>query len=344
MKVVFYGSLIHHLPPTLIAKVKTPWTIERFLEKDAKEDFARALADADVLISMVWNGDFPPAPRLKLIQSPGTGVDFIDFAAVPRGVRVCNCYGHAEGTAEYVMLALLLWCQTSFVPADASFRHERSWRYSGRVNGPIMGELYGKTVGIVGLGSIGRRVAELLSPFGVRLLATAWRADDGRAAALGARAVPIDQLLMESDVVTLHLRVTPETTGFLSKERLASMKPTAVLVNTSRGALVDSAALVQALRSGRLAGAALDVFIGGLAKDISGKDQPCLHPVSLQEAGQLVAHKRCIVTHQKRQGKPRGGSFWMPGRQHKEFGVRLQPLIEIGEILLATPDEFRQLL
>ena len=87
MKAVFYGSLIHHLPPTLLAKVKTPWTTERFLEKDPQEDFARALADADVLISMVWNKDFPRAPQLKLIQSPGTGVDFIDFASVPPGVR-----------------------------------------------------------------------------------------------------------------------------------------------------------------------------------------------------------------------------------------------------------------
>ena len=170
MKVVFYGSLIHHLPPTLLAKVKTPWRTERFLEKDPRDDFARALVDADVLISMAWDKTFPPAPQLKLIQSPGTGVDFIDFAAVPPGVRVCNCYGHAEGTAEYVMLALLLWCQTSFVPSDASFRKERSWRYSGRVNGPIMGELYGSTVGILGLGAIARAVAGRLQGFGVSVI------------------------------------------------------------------------------------------------------------------------------------------------------------------------------
>jgi D-3-phosphoglycerate dehydrogenase len=103
-------------------------------------------------------------------------------------------------------------------------------------------------------------VAELAAPFGVQLLATSWRPDQGRAAALGARGVGVETLLRESDVVSLHLRLTPETRQFLDRERLALMKPAAVLVNTARGALVDSAALVEALSSGRLAGAALDVF------------------------------------------------------------------------------------
>jgi phosphoglycerate dehydrogenase-like enzyme len=260
MKVVFYGSLIHHLPPTLLAKVKTPWAIERFLEKDPREDFARALADADVLISLVWNKSFPPAPQLKLLQSPGTGVDFIDFAAVPPGVRVCNCYGHAEGTAEYVMLALLLWCQTSFVPSHESFRTERSWRYSGRVNGPIMGELYGKTVGIVGLGAIGRAVAERLQGFGARV----------HGCNRTLREVPyvdaqyplgeIDAFLGQCDFVVVAAALAPETERLFDAKRFAAMKPSAVFVNVSRGQVADEDALWTALKEKRIRGATLDVW------------------------------------------------------------------------------------
>ncbi|HEX9184627.1 MAG TPA: 2-hydroxyacid dehydrogenase [Burkholderiales bacterium] len=260
MKVVFYGSLIHHLPPTLLGKVKTPWTTERFLEKDPKEDFARALADADVLISMVWNKAFPPAPRLRLIQSPGTGVDFIDFTAVPPGVRVCNCYGHAEGTAEYVMLALLLWCQTSFVPSDASFRNERSWRYSGRVNGPIMGELYGSTVGIVGLGAIGRAVAERLQGFGVSVIGCNRTLREVPNVQAQYPLHRIDEFLAKCDYVVVAAALAPETERLFDAQRFAAMKPSAVFINVGRGPIADEDALWTALKEKRIRGATLDVW------------------------------------------------------------------------------------
>jgi phosphoglycerate dehydrogenase-like enzyme len=121
-------------------------------------------------------------------------------------------------------------------------------------------QLEGHTVGLIGLGAIGGRVAQLLGPFGVRLLATTYGPDAGRAAAAGARHVPIETLLRESDIVSLHLRLGADTQGYLGRDRLALMKPTAFLVNTARGGLVDKAALLDALRAGCLAGAALDVF------------------------------------------------------------------------------------
>lgn len=267
MKVVFYGSLIHHLPPTLLSKVKTPWEVERFLESDPREALSRALADADVLISLVWNASFPRAPQLKLIQSPGTGVDFIDFKAVPDGVRVCNCYGHAECTAEYVMLALLLWCQTSFLPSHESFRAERSWRYSGRVNGPIMGELYGKTVGIVGLGAIGRAVAERLQGFGVTVLGcNRTRRDEPHVERVYGLA-EIDEFLAECDYVVVAAALAPETGRLIDARRIAAMKPSAVLVNVGRGAIVDEDALYAALKEKRIRGATLDVWYAYPSKD-----------------------------------------------------------------------------
>lgn len=277
MKAVFYGSLIHHLTDTLLAKVRTPWSVERFLESDAKEELARALAGADVLISLVWNASFPRAPQLKLIQSPGTGVDFIDFAAVPEGVRVCNCYGHAEGTAEYVMLALLLWCHVNFLPGARSFREERSWRYSGRVNGPINDELYGKTVGVLGLGAIGRAVAERAKGFGTRVIGC------NRT----RREVPhvdrlygldeIDAFLAECDFVIVAAALAPETEGLVDAGRFAAMKPSAVLVNVGRGPIVDEDALYAALKDKRIRGATLDVWYAYPSKD-SLTIAPSKHP------------------------------------------------------------------
>jgi phosphoglycerate dehydrogenase-like enzyme len=187
-------------------------------------------------------------------------VDFIDFAAVPPGVRVCNCYGHAEGTAEYVMLALLLWCQTSFVPSDASFRNERSWRFSGRVNGPIMGELYGKTVGIVGLGTIGRAVAERLQGFGARVLGCNRTLRDVPHVDAQFPLERIDEFLPQCDYVVVAAALAPETERLFCAKRFAAMKPTAVFVNVGRGQVADEDALWTALKEKRIRGATLDVW------------------------------------------------------------------------------------
>ena len=267
MKVVFYGSLIHHLTDILLSKVKTSWTTSRFLESDPQEDLARALAGADVLISLVWNKTFPAAPKLKLIQSPGTGVDFIDFAAIPPGVRVCNCYGHAEGTAEYVMLGLLLWCQKSFVPAHQSFRTERNWRYSGRVNGPINEELYGKTVGILGLGAIGKAVAERAKGFGTRVLGCNRTLREVPHVDAQFPLARIDEFLAECDFVVIAAALVPETERLIDAKRFAKMKRSAVLVNVGRGHIVEEDALYAALKDKRIRGATLDVWYAYPSKD-----------------------------------------------------------------------------
>lgn len=277
MKVVFYGSLIHHLPPTLLSKVNTPWQVERFLESDPKDALARSLAEADALISLVWNASFPSAPRLKLIQSPATGVDFIDLKAVPAGVRVCNCYGHAEGTAEYVMLAILLWCHVHFLPGAQSFREEGSWRYSGRVNGPINEELYGRTVGIVGLGAIGRAVAERAKGFGTRVLGcNRTRREEPHVDRLYALE-QIDAFLAECDFVVVAAALAPETERLIDARRFNAMKRSAVLVNVGRGAIVDEDALYSALKEKRIRGATLDVWYAYPSKD-SLTVAPSKHP------------------------------------------------------------------
>jgi D-3-phosphoglycerate dehydrogenase len=226
---------------------------------DQTAELIRRIGDAEVVINIRAHAKFTDAvlagcPRLRLISVWGTGTDNVDLDACrARGVAVSNTPGvNARAVAEHT-LALML-AVTRRIPAM-----DRDTRAGQWPRGMLV-QLEGRTIGLIGLGAIGSRVAELLKPFGVRLLAATYGPDGGRAAALGARHVPVETLLRESDIVSLHLLLSADTRGYLGRDRLALMKPTAFLVNTARGAIVDKAALLDALREGRIAGAALDVF------------------------------------------------------------------------------------
>lgn len=259
MKVVFYGTLIHHLKDLFLKKAKTPWSVERFLEHDPKVRLAAALAEADALITMAWDRSFPAAPRMRLLQSPGTGYEGIDLAALAPQVAVCNSYGHAEGVAEYTLLAMLLWC-VQFEEAERSFR-AGSWRYSGRMNGPINEELYGKTVGIVGLGSIGLAVAQRAAAFGMRVLGcNRTLRPDIRTVERQYPLAEIDAMLRESDYVVVAPALAPETLHLIDRARFAAMKPGAVLINVGRGTIVEEQALYEALRERKIRGATIDAW------------------------------------------------------------------------------------
>jgi D-3-phosphoglycerate dehydrogenase len=226
---------------------------------DQEGELIRRIGDADVVVNIRAHARFTDrvlagCPRLRLIAIWGTGTDNVDLAACrARGVAVTNTPGvNAHAVAEHTVALML--AITRRIPAMDRDTRAGQWPRG------LLVQLEGQTVGLIGLGAIGGRVAQLLRPFGVRLLAATYGPDAGRAAAAGARHVPVETLLRESDVVSLHLRLSADTQGYLGRDRLALMKPTAFLVNTARGALVDNAALVDALRERRIAGAALDVF------------------------------------------------------------------------------------
>jgi phosphoglycerate dehydrogenase-like enzyme len=226
---------------------------------DQEAELIRRIGDAEVVINIRAHARFTDrvlagCPRLRLISIWGTGTDNVDLAACrARGVAVTNTPGvNAHAVAEHTVALML--AITRRIPAMDRDTRAGQWPRG------LLVQLEGQTVGLIGLGAIGSRVAELLRPFGVRLLAATHGPDGGRAAAVGARHVPIETLLRESDIVSLHLRLSEDTRGYLGPDRLALMKPTAFLVNTARGGVVDKAALVDALRENRLAGAALDVF------------------------------------------------------------------------------------
>ncbi|HSQ59831.1 MAG TPA: hydroxyacid dehydrogenase [Acidobacteriota bacterium] len=196
------------------------------------------------------------APRLRWVGRAGAGLDTIDVAAAKeKGIEVMNVPGANSIAVAELVFGLLLSLFRRLPEADASLRRGE-WLKS-----KLMGrELRGKTIGIVGMGKIGRAVAQRAAAFEMRCLGhdPIVPADAIRAA--GAEPVSLEELLAAADVVSLHVPVTAETKKMMNAARIASMKRGAVLVNAARGDLVDEAALMEALQSGQLAGAALDVF------------------------------------------------------------------------------------
>ena len=223
----------------------------------SEDVLADACAEASAILArlaVVSRRVIEAAPRLRIISRHGVGVDAVDLAAATeRGIVVTTTgAANAAAVAEYTF-ALLLAFARKVRAADASMRRGEWSR------GPLVGlELEGKTLGIVGLGAIGRRVARQALGFGMRVLAH----DPLLAASPVAdvEMVGFEHVLARSDIVTLHMRLDPTTHGLIDATAIAAMRPSAILVNTSRGEIVDEAALVAALREGRLAGAALDTF------------------------------------------------------------------------------------
>jgi D-3-phosphoglycerate dehydrogenase len=199
---------------------------------------------------------FAAADHLSVVARAGVGLDNVDVpAATAAGVMVINAPTSNIVSAAELAITLILTSLRNVGRADASVKAGR-WERK-QLTGV---ELLEKTVGIVGFGRIGQLVAERLRPFGVHLLAYDPYVNQTRAAELGARVVELDELMRESDVVTVHMPRTPETIGLIGAEQFALAKPTLHVVNAARGGLIDEGALYTALSTGQIAGAALDVY------------------------------------------------------------------------------------
>jgi D-3-phosphoglycerate dehydrogenase len=226
---------------------------------DDERELITRIADARIVINIRAHARFTDAVfaacrRLEMISVWGTGTDNVDLdAAGRRGITVTNTPGvNAFAVAEHT-LALMLAVARRIPRIDREMR-------AGGWPRELLTQLLGKALGVFGTGTIGARVIALGKAIGMDALAWSARGDQARIAALGARAVSKEDLLREADVVSLHLRLSPETRGFLSRKDLGLMKKSAILVNTGRGALVERDALLDALAKGRIAGAGLDVF------------------------------------------------------------------------------------
>jgi phosphoglycerate dehydrogenase-like enzyme len=196
------------------------------------------------------------APRLKLIQKIGIGVNTIDLdAARRRGVAVCNMPGtNTQAVAEMTLL-LMLATLRRLARLDELTRAGQGWEFERELPDDL-GELSGRTVGLLGFGAVARRLVPMLQAIGAKVVYSSRRpAADSPIAFL-----PFSELLPVADLLSLHLPLTAETTGMIGAAAFAAMKRGGVLINTARGALVDEAALCDALTSGHLRGAGLDVF------------------------------------------------------------------------------------
>jgi glyoxylate reductase len=203
-------------------------------------------ADVDVLVVANESVDLDAFPALRLVANYGVGYDRIDVGACRRrGVAVTDTPGVLDAAVADLTLGLILAARRRIAEGDALVRRG-AWE-TGWSSGPFLArEMTGATLAIVGYGRIGRAVARRAEGFDMRVLHT--------------RPAPLDELLAEADVVTLHVPLRPDTTGLMSRERLALLRDGATLVNTARGAVVDEDALVDELESGRI-NAGLDVFV-----------------------------------------------------------------------------------
>ena len=224
------------------------------------DDIIRNGADADGIITSY--GDFPrkvfeALPQLKVVSRTGVGYDSIDLAAATEhGVAVCTHpgYGTEVVSDHAITLAMDVLRRTNELDADM---RRGIWNHHAR---RPLGQAYGRTFGVVGMGEIGRAVARKAAGLGFKVICSSRSLKPERRTPEGYETYELDLLLELSDVVSFHCALTPETHHLLDEKRIRRMKPGAVVVNTSRGPIIDTVALARALEAGMLWGAGLDVF------------------------------------------------------------------------------------
>jgi D-lactate dehydrogenase len=224
-----------------------PENAAKFADAEVVTTFIRSRLDAATLAAL---------PALKLIATRSTGYDHIDLDFCrTAGIAVCNVPDYGDPTVAEHTFALLLAVSRRIVPAA-----DRTRAGDFGMEGLRGFDLAGRTLGVIGAGRIGRRVIRIARGFAMRVVAMDARPDAAAATELGFQYVELEELLQQSDVVSLHVPGSVQTKDLIADAEFAIMKPGAVLVNTARGGVVNAAALVRALTSGRLAGAGLDVF------------------------------------------------------------------------------------
>ncbi len=255
-------------PVVLIAEELSPATIDalgpdfevRYTNGADREALLRDIADVDAILvrsaTQVDAQALAAAKRLKVVARAGVGLDNVDIdAATQAGVMVVNAPTSNIVSAAELAVALLLASARNISPAHSALR-QGQWKRSAYTGV----ELADKTVGVVGLGRIGLLVAQRLSAFGVRLVAYDPYVQPARAAQLGVKLLPLDELLVQADFITVHLPKTKETVGLIDAGALKLVKPTVHIITAARGGIVDEQALYDALAEGRVAGAGLDVY------------------------------------------------------------------------------------
>ena len=194
------------------------------------------------------------APNLKMLDVAFTGIDHVSLdACKAKNVMICNAAGYSTQCVAELAIALTIACLRKMPACETATR-------TGGVGGPLRGrEICGRTVGIVGTGAIGTKTAQLFLAFGAKVIAYS-RTVRPEVEAMGVEYTTLEDVMSRSDIVSIHTPNNAETKGMISKELIAKMRPDAILINVARGAIVDNAALADALNQDKLAGAGIDVF------------------------------------------------------------------------------------
>lgn len=258
LKVVLYGDIVLPNEFRLRQKADFPVRVAGVSDSASAAEKEAALADADAVVCVGFDHPATQLPRLRLVQLQAAGYDRIAFDRLPAGTAVCNAFGHERAIAEYALMTMLMWTHR-WKAVEHSFR-AGSWEYSGSMVGPLRDELGGQMVGVLGLGRMGLEIAARARAMGTRVIACSRNpkaSDDIEASYTLDR---IDEFLARCDFVVVCIAHLPQTVGLVNGARLAQMKRHAVLVNVARGPVVAEGDLYEALTSGTIAGAVLDVW------------------------------------------------------------------------------------
>ncbi len=261
MKIVVLESL--GLPEEEIRNIAKPVIDkghELVIHKDKTDDvevLKERVKDAEILViaNMPLKDEvISVAKNLKMVSVAFTGVDHVDLnTCKEKGIKVSNAAGYSTSSVAELAYGLMISLLRNIVPLDEVTRQGKT------MEGYSQLDLSGKNLGVVGTGAIGSKVAEIGLAFGCNVFAYN-RSEKDELKNLGVKYLPLDELLKNSDIVTIHLPDTEETEGLLSREKIELMKSTTLLINTARGPIVDNDALAEALKDGKIAGAGIDVF------------------------------------------------------------------------------------
>jgi phosphoglycerate dehydrogenase-like enzyme len=275
MRIVFHGEAASAFADGFAALLDAPAEIAVLPDQLEGEADRRAFAAADVIVGGWFRPTLPQPERLALFHVPGAGYDAVDLDAIPGTAVVCNCFGHEQAIAEYVMAALLM----RHVPlADADYRlRQKEWTYKGGPAGTEHDELALKTIGLLGFGHIGQAIAARAKAFEMKVHVA--NRSPVKVSPLIDRSFTLDELPSfwgSADFFVTSVPLAPETKGIIGAEAFAAMPPQAVLINVGRGPTVDEAALFEALKSNRIAGAVIDTWY-----TYPSAATPEVHPSSL---------------------------------------------------------------
>ncbi|MDP6692647.1 MAG: 2-hydroxyacid dehydrogenase [Alphaproteobacteria bacterium] len=272
MKVLLNGGVARRGMKILPERFGDRISLRQITPDEDAETVAANMAWAEFMISIEYGAELPPAPNLKVLQLPVAGLDKVDVNAVPASAAICNVYEHEVAIAEYTFNGMLEWV-VGLARRNTEFK-TGDWSGTPSMGGQTRGELSGMTIGCLGYGNIGRAIARRALAFDMKVMALTQnpRPLQPEPHFLGGYG-DLAKLLEEADFLVICCPLSEQTRGIISKEQLAAMKSSAVVINVARGHIADEDALYAALKDGVIGGAVLDTWY-----QYPSADNPTIRP------------------------------------------------------------------